>query len=91
MLGLGGCGDFGIDCRGVRRHAEAVADERLRPCDATHSNRTVAKFPNLRPPVSGTAVILDDCTVRVDDFVYDGTRMMSVSTAGRGDFTGGFR
>ena len=45
----------------------------LRECDATHPNvGQVASLSTFAHQVSGTAVIVDDCTVRVDDFVYDG-------------------
>jgi len=46
----------------------------LRECDATHpkigQETMLSTFAHW---VSGAAVIVDDCTVRVDDFVYDGT------------------
>lgn len=46
----------------------------LRECDATHSKiGQVAELQTFAHQVSGTAVIVDDCTVRVDDFIYDGT------------------
>ena len=46
----------------------------LRECDSTHSKiGQVAELQTFAHQVSGTAVIVDDCTIRVDDFVYDGT------------------
>lgn len=45
----------------------------LRECDATHpSIGQVAELSTFAHQVSGTAVIVDDCTIRVDDFVFDG-------------------
>jgi mono/diheme cytochrome c family protein len=45
----------------------------LRECDATHPKvGQVAELQTFAHQVSGTAVIVDDCTVRVDDFVFDG-------------------
>jgi mono/diheme cytochrome c family protein len=45
----------------------------LRECDATHPKiGQEAMLSTFAHRVSGTAVIVDDCTVRVDDFVYDG-------------------
>lgn len=45
----------------------------LRECDATHDKiGQVASLSTLFHSVSGTAEIIDDCTIRVDDFTYDG-------------------
>ena len=45
----------------------------LRECDATHEKiGQVAALSTLAHSVSGTAEIIDDCTIRIDDFVYDG-------------------
>jgi mono/diheme cytochrome c family protein len=45
----------------------------LRQCDATHPKvGLVAELSTFAHQVSGTAVIVDDCTIRVDDFVFDG-------------------
>ncbi len=45
----------------------------LRECDATHPKiGQVATLSTFAHQVSGTAVIVDDCTIRVDDFVFDG-------------------
>lgn len=45
----------------------------LRECDATHAKiGQVATLSTFAHQVSGTAVIIDDCTIRMDDFVYDG-------------------
>jgi mono/diheme cytochrome c family protein len=45
----------------------------LRECDSTHAKvGQVAVLSTLAHSVSGTAEIIDDCTIRVDDFVYDG-------------------
>ena len=55
---------------------ESIADTstgELRECDATHPKiGQVAELSTFAHQVSGTAVIVDDCTVRVDDFVFDG-------------------
>lgn len=46
----------------------------LRDCESTHSKiGQIAQLQTFAHQVAGTAVIVDDCTVRVDDFVYDGT------------------
>jgi len=45
----------------------------LRECDSTHLKiGQVAELQTFAHQVAGTAVIVDDCTVRVDDFMYDG-------------------
>lgn len=45
----------------------------LRECDSTHpSIGQVAELQTFAHQVSGTAVIVDDCTIRIDDFVFDG-------------------
>ncbi len=45
----------------------------LRPCESTHPKiGQVAELSTFAHQVSGTAVIVDDCTIRLDDFVYDG-------------------
>ena len=45
----------------------------LRECEATHPKiGQVAELDTFAHRVSGTAVIIDDCTIRVDDFVFDG-------------------
>lgn len=45
----------------------------LRECDSTHPKiGQVASLSTFAHQVSGTAVIVDDCTIRIDDFVYDG-------------------
>ena len=45
----------------------------LRECDSTHPNiGQVAELQTFAHQVSGTAVIVDDCTIRIDDFVFDG-------------------
>ena len=64
----------------------------LRPCDATHSKiGQVAALQTFAHQVSGTAVIVDDCTVRVDDFIYDGTGIDVRFYGGlAGDYAGGF-
>lgn len=49
------------------------ATANLRDCDATHPNiGQVAELSTFAHRVSGTAVIVDDCTIRIDDFVFDG-------------------
>ena len=64
----------------------------LRPCDATHSKiGQVAELQTFAHQVSGTAVIVDDCTVRVDDFIYDGTGIDVRFYGGlAGDYASGF-
>ena len=43
-------------------------------CDATHPNLGwTAVLDTLFHDTAGTAVMVDDCTIRVDDFTYDGT------------------
>jgi mono/diheme cytochrome c family protein len=60
--GAGGTGGTGGD-----------GDPELRECDATHDKiGQVATLSTLFHSVSGTAEIIDDCTIRVDDFTYDG-------------------
>ena len=45
----------------------------LRECDATHPKiGQVAELSTFAHQVSGTAVSVDDCTIRVDEFVFDG-------------------
>ena len=45
----------------------------LRECDATHGKvGQVAMLSTFAHSVSGTAKIIDDCTIQVEDFVYDG-------------------
>jgi len=64
----------------------------LRECDATHSKiGQVAELQTREHQVSGTAVIIDDCTVRVDEFVYDGTGIDVRFYSGLGgDYINGF-
>jgi len=45
----------------------------LRECESTHPKiGQVAELSTFAHQVSGTAVIVDDCTIRLDDFVFDG-------------------
>lgn len=64
----------------------------LRDCDATHGKiGQVAQLQTFAHQVSGTAVIVDDCTIRVDDFVYDGTGVDVRFYGGLGgNYIGGF-
>ncbi len=64
----------------------------LRPCEATHPNvGQVADLQMFAHRVSGTAVIIDDCTIRVDDFVYDGGGIDVRFYSGlRGNYDAGF-
>ncbi len=49
------------------------AGGQLRECDVTHPKvGQVAELQTFAHQVSGTAVIVDDCTVRVDNFIFDG-------------------
>ena len=64
----------------------------LRPCEATHpSIGQVAQLQTFAHQVSGTAVIIDDCTIRVDDFVFDGAGIDVRFYGGvDGDYRSGF-
>lgn len=64
----------------------------LRECEATHPKvGQVAVLSTFAHQVSGTAVIVDDCTIRVDDFVYDGGGVDVRFYGGLdGDYAGGF-
>jgi mono/diheme cytochrome c family protein len=64
----------------------------LRECDSTHSKiGQIAKLNTFAHRVSGTAVIVDDCTVRVDSFVFDGGGINVRFYGGLGgDYVGGF-
>ena len=45
----------------------------LRECEATHPKiGQVAMLSTFAHSVSGAAEIIDDCTIRIDEFVYDG-------------------
>lgn len=45
----------------------------LRECEATHPKiGQVAELDTFAHQVLGTAVIIDDCTIRIDEFVFDG-------------------
>jgi len=64
----------------------------LRECDSTHPNvGQVAELDTFAHDVSGTAVIVDDCTIRVDDFVFDGGGIDVRFYSGLGgNYVGGF-
>ena len=64
----------------------------LRECDSTHPNiGQVAVLNTFSHQVSGTAVIVDDCTIRVDDFVFDGLGIDVRFYSGLGgDYLNGF-
>lgn len=64
----------------------------LRECDATHPKiGQVAQLSTLAHQVSGTAVIVDDCTIRLDNFVFDGAGIDVRFYSGfGGDYIGGF-
>jgi len=48
-------------------------DNDLRECESTHPKiGQRAVLSTFAHQVSGTAVIVDDCTIRVDDFIFDG-------------------
>ena len=54
---------------GVRPQADAA----IRSCPSTHGNvGNVAQLSTLLHDVEGTATIVDDCTIRIDMFHYDG-------------------
>lgn len=45
----------------------------LRECEATHPKiGQIASLSTFAHQVSGTAMIVDDCTIRIDDFIFDG-------------------
>lgn len=64
----------------------------LRDCDATHPKiGQIATLSTIAHQVSGTAVIVDDCTIRVDDFVFDGAGVDVRFYSGLGgNYIGGF-
>jgi mono/diheme cytochrome c family protein len=64
----------------------------MRPCEATHpSIGQVAELQTFAHQVSGTAVIIDDCTIRLDDFVFDGAGINVRFYGGvDGDYRSGF-
>lgn len=42
-------------------------------CDATHANVGLSgEFSTLQHGVAGTATIIDDCTIEIEGFTYDG-------------------
>ena len=67
-------------------------DAGTRTCGATHpSVGMVATFETHFHNVMGTATIVDDCTIRLDGFSYDGSGIDVRLYGGiDGDFTGGF-
>lgn len=64
----------------------------LRECDSTHPKiGQVAQLETFAHQVSGDAVIVDDCTIRVDNFVFDGAGIDVRFYSGLGgDYAGGF-
>ena len=64
----------------------------LRECQATHED--VGKVAELMPffhGVMGTATIVDDCTIRIEEFVYDGTGIdVRIYSGLDGDYGSGF-
>jgi mono/diheme cytochrome c family protein len=64
----------------------------LRECDSTHFKiGQVAQLSTFAHQVSGTAVIVDDCTIRLDDFVFDGAGINVRFYGGLGgNYTNGF-
>lgn len=64
----------------------------LRECDETHPKiGQVAMLSTFAHQVSGTAVIVDDCTIRLDDFIYDGAGIDVRFYGGLGgDYDNGF-
>lgn len=64
----------------------------LRQCDATHPKiGQEAELSTFAHQVSGTAVIVDDCTIRVDDFIFDGAGIDVRFYGGLGgDYDAGF-
>jgi mono/diheme cytochrome c family protein len=70
----------------------AGGDPGLRECDATHPKvGQMATLSTLAHSVSGTAEIIDDCTIRVTDFNYDGGGINVRFYSGQGgNYVGGF-
>lgn len=64
----------------------------LRECASTHPKiGQLAELSTFAHQVSGTAVIVDDCTIRVDDFVFDGGGIDVRFYSGLGgDYANGF-
>lgn len=60
-------------------------------CDATHAKvGHAAELSNLFHEVSGTVVVVDDCTLEIRDFHYDGGGLdVRVTGAVGGDFENG--
>ena len=61
----------------LQNDPQAVGDvdvpTELRECDATHPKiGQVAEFDGFSHQVAGLAMIIDDCTIRVDNFFFDG-------------------
>ena len=51
----------------------------------------VAELETYHHDAGGTATILDDCTIQVTNFTYDGSGLVVYFTGGRdGDYAGGF-
>lgn len=70
-LALLGCGGDTIDSAAS---ADDTATAPTRACDATHPRvGQVAELATHHHDTAGTATILDDCTVQVTGFTYDGT------------------
>jgi len=73
---------------------EDISDDDLQTeCDSTHARvGKSAEFTGHFHSVAGTAVAQDDCTIRVDNFTYDGTGLdVRVYASATGDFaTDGF-
>lgn len=64
----------------------------LRDCESTHPKiGQLAELSTIAHSVSGTAEIIDDCTIRVEDFVYDGGGIDVRFYSGQGgNFVAGF-
>ena len=64
----------------------------LRECDATHTKiGQVAVFTTRYHNVGGTATIIDDCTIQIDNFTYDGQGVDVRFYSGLGgNYAGGF-
>lgn len=64
----------------------------MRECGSTHpSVGATATFSTFAHQVAGTATVIDDCTIRLDDFVFDGQGVNVQLYGGLdGDYAGGF-
>ena len=71
---------------------EGGGGNNLRDCPTTHPKiGQVATLSRFAHQVGGTATIVDDCTIRIDDFTFDGQGIDVRFYSGLGgDYSGGF-